>query len=927
MTSFAMRRTVLFFALVLSLGLAVMPASAQQCTDLGGGQYECTPPGPYDTLFLSGANTVSVGDVDPGASTVTFTTTDGAIIGADGTELYLIVFAGDTLESNDFAVIVNGNGEIVARGRITAESSGFIINGDGDIEFGDSAGNDYDPDSQLQTDDVAMWVMGEGNITNYGEVDAETAGLLIGNLENLGSIFTGDLDGITAGTINNYGDVDGGLFGAAVIGTGTINNYGTGTIEGDIASVGAIGTDFEINNYGVIEEGFIGALGYGSGTMNNYNTGTVHADGVGMVFISQIDVDAIDLQALMEADDEMEFIVGIGDLINSIETVGSMTINNDGTVDAPVGILLLGNGTINNTGDIYSGILGMGGFGAIDITNGVGGTINGSFIGAALIGEVTVDTEFLEELFTNPEAMESEDELGILFYLAAALNAIDIGAGGTITNAGDMNNVAVGAIQIGNGNIINTEDGYIGAAFLGTALYGNGNLVNNGDIETGGVGMLLIGDISVDEEVFFDLESATAFFTQGDLFGPINFGGGTITNNGFIGADLLGIGALGNVTINNLEDGEVAGGYANIGAIGPVVTINNSGDLHSSEYGVFALGDQVRVNNSGDIYYHSIGIAALGSNIVVNNSGDIWQVETGIGVSGAGTINNSGLIAANNIGVAASGEVTVNLREGSYTSGYYAVTGDDGNQTVNIDSTVENIDVITIPAVVDLQGGRDRVNLRDDANVLGGISMGEGDDTVQIASGARATGTIDGGEGDETDGDLLIVGDETLCGEAEGTAARIRDVRGLVEGINLDGDTFGFDGEEYTIENFERGSSGVRDTRCIQFIEDGRINAYDMGAPVAGYCNTLEGLNVWPIDTDGNGQIDFSVSGEQMRTALQEAVTSGQNVLIAAGARGSSLYALSSNEYQMMRLQPDGKTYAYIFEPGRCGPAGVYTAE
>jgi hypothetical protein len=914
MVSFAMRRASLLAALVLLLGLAVMPVSAQ-CTPASGTSadesFDCASDDP-DGLFVgSGSDTVTVGIDNAGTpDTVTLGGTFASIYSTGG-EVYLIVFAGDTLNTGDHAVLVDGNGRILARGIVNSDSSGFIVTGDGDIEFGDSAGNDYDPNSHLTADDVAMWVGGNGTITNYGEVDAGTAGLLIGNLENLGSIFTGDLDEMTAGTINNYGDVDGGLFGAAVIGTGTINNYASGVIEGDIASVAAIGDNFEINNYGVIEEGFIGALGYGSGTMNNYSGATVHADGVGMVFISKVDVDAIDLEALMNAGSEMEFIIGIGDLINSIETVGQMTINNEGYVDAPVGILLLGNGSINNTGEIDSDLLGIGGFGAIDITNGVGGSIHGGFIGAALIGEITVDTDFLESLFEADDV--TDDELGILFYLAAALNAIQIGEGGTITNAGDIEDVAIGAIQLGNGNIINTEDGYIGADLVGTVLYGNGNLVNSGEIETSGVGMLLIGNITVDEEVFFDLDSVSDFLTEGDLFGPINFGGGTITNNGYVGGwsdvdpALVGIGAIGNVTVNNTYDGVVANSYVGVAAIGPVVRVNNSGYIDNTELGVIAAGD----------------------NVVVNNTVDGLIINSGVGVTvyGNGTVNNAGVIDTDGPAIMAYGDLTVNLREGSYTESSSApeVVGDDNNQTVNIDSNV-NINVIpTTDVVIALQGGQDRVNLRNDANVNGSISMGSGDDTVQIASGSRVEGVIDGG--DEDNADVLIVGDETICGEAEGTAARIRSVRNLVSEINLDSDTFNFDGEDYTILDFEDGYSGVRDTRCVQFIEDGRINAYDLAASVAGYCNTLDGVNVWAIDSDGNGQVDFSVSGEQMRNALQEAVTGGQNVLVAQGARGSSLYALASNQYQMMRMQDDGKLYAYIFEPGRCGPSAVFTAE
>ena len=921
MSAIFLRRLGLVLALVLVMGLAVVPAGAQ-CTPGSGNNtdesFTCGPADAPDGLNVgSGSDTVTV------TSSITIgngTTPDGSIYSSGGT-VWLVVNAGQTLNTGDHAVLMDGNGNILASGTIISQANGlYVQDGNGDITFG--SGTTYDPTNYLYAYDVGMWVEGEGDITNSGEVDAGIAGLFVGDFDSL--IDGGDLSstegvnelldvsGITGGTITNYGDVDGGLFGMAMIGSGTIDNQGV--VEGNIASVAAIGSDVVINNgsgvntLATIEEGFIGTFGYGSGTMNNY--GTVDADAVGMVFISQVQLGDGALEQIQNAGSEIEFYLSIADLVNSMEFEGEWTVNNNGVIDAPVGVLMLGNGTINNNGTIDSAYLGIGAYGNVDINN--TGVINGSLVGAALIGQVGIDTEFLAQLLTPGAIDDSVTAFGPLSYLlyaAAALNAIEFEGGGTMTNShyigyngtdyDTTDAVALGMIQLGNGSVVNTGDGYIYAEYLAMGLYGNGSVINDGNIYTGGVGMLFIGDISFDDELFFDIENVVPLLTEGDLFGPINLGSGTITNTGRIDASLAGIAAIGNVTVNN--SGYVGGvgpdvPYVGIAAIGPNVTVNNES---------FVIGD--------------LGIIAAGDNVEVNNSGAIVGEYVGLMVAGDSTVNNSGVIVGDTYGILAIGDAEINIDTSGYVYGDdAAIVGDSGDQIVNVDGYVESVNVIQ--ATIELNGGQDRVNLRSNGHVDGDIEMGGGDDTVQIASGSQAHGLIDGGS--EDNADVLIVGDENMCGEDENTAERMAGVRGLVESINLEDDTFNFDGEDYSVFDFEEGQSGVRSRRCYQFIEDGRINPYDMGAPVAGYCNVEEGLNVWAIDTDGNGQVDFSVSAEQMRTALEQAVNGGANVLIAQGARGSSLWALSTNQYQMMRMQPDGKTYAYIFEPGRCGPGG-----
>ncbi len=95
-------------------------------------------------------------------------------------------------------------------------------------------------------------------------------------------------------------------------------------------------------------------------------------------------------------------------------------------------------------------------------------------------------------------------------------------------------------------------------------------------------------------------------------------------------------------------------------------------------------------------------------------------------------------------------------------------------------------------------------------------------------------------------------------------------------------------------------------------INDGRINAFDLGAPLAAYCQS-GGIAVWDIDSEGQGTLAFTASADQISAALSTAASSGQNQLIAEGM-GDSLYALMSN--QIALFGPDvkeaGKTYQFI---------------
>ncbi len=101
-------------------------------------------------------------------------------------------------------------------------------------------------------------------------------------------------------------------------------------------------------------------------------------------------------------------------------------------------------------------------------------------------------------------------------------------------------------------------------------------------------------------------------------------------------------------------------------------------------------------------------------------------------------------------------------------------------------------------------------------------------------------------------------------------------------------------------------------------INDGRINALDLAAPLAAYCQS-GGIAVWDIDSEGQGTLAFTATADQISAGLSTAASSGQNQLVAEGM-GDSLYALMSNQIALFGpdVKESGKTYQFIAPADVC---------
>lgn len=117
--------------------------------------------------------------------------------------------------------------------------------------------------------------------------------------------------------------------------------------------------------------------------------------------------------------------------------------------------------------------------------------------------------------------------------------------------------------------------------------------------------------------------------------------------------------------------------------------------------------------------------------------------------------------------------------------------------------------------------------------------------------------------------------------------------------------------------------STVIESGGASYYTDGRINFVDIAAVVTAYC-IGDGIAVYAVSPRGDGILQFSVTGAQIATGLNQAVSTRQ--FVELGSRnGFSLYALASNELQLNGFEPTGRLYEFVFPRNRCGDVTINT--
>jgi LysM repeat protein len=95
------------------------------------------------------------------------------------------------------------------------------------------------------------------------------------------------------------------------------------------------------------------------------------------------------------------------------------------------------------------------------------------------------------------------------------------------------------------------------------------------------------------------------------------------------------------------------------------------------------------------------------------------------------------------------------------------------------------------------------------------------------------------------------------------------------------------------------------------------INGRHPAAPAYIYCTAPGYLTVYAVPDGQNGVLAFTVTDVQAAEGLTRARTTGSHVSIGQGP-GTSLYALTSYEYQLVATNRDGTRYDFIFPISAC---------
>lgn len=611
-----------------------------------------------------------------------------------------------------------------------------------------------------------------------------------------------------------------------------------------------------------------------------------------------------------------------------------------------------GNDTIVCNADDADGVNTGLGTDSVTIT---GGTVFDTIIAAGVQVTVVVNGGALDTTLAGTDAISMPNGGAVIFQqgsLTAGYVGIVVYGDGSVVSAGDIAAVYTAIFVNGDGSINNTGDMTVSSTGISYSVYGysnsglvltgTGTVTNSGDITitydnnyyagssygTGGIVVSGGGTVTNSGNISVHY-TGTSGYTGGYNWssGITLMGGGTVTNSGTIDTDVVGI---------------FASDYTGYGvgpgtSSGTAVVVNNTGEI-TSMYGIYTFGetDQTITNSgnihlSSDVYYgysYGVGIYAWnllglyggnGGTVTVNNSGNIDGSGYGIYVGASGSIVNSGTITLDDTGYLYSygygiyleGDGTIDS-QGEITTTNYGIVGGMGDQVVDVRADVN------APLAVYLGSGNDTLTVHPFIVVNGDIDMGDGDDIVRLANHAVVNGTIYGGETGEVVGDLLVIGVGEVC-------ASEFNAEGGLQGLDdLDPElgTTTYLGQTYTWAEFEMLGHEGTVSPCLGKIEDGRINAYDLGAPEALYCTVDNGVSVWELDLDGQGTFSFAVNKADIEAAFATAISSGVNTLIGSDSLGNELYALSDGTtitFVSPELREAGKTYMTSFERTLCG--------
>ena len=642
-----------------------------------------------------------------------------------------------------------------SRNRITFGAATDIdttaATGEAAVRGGTSAQYTIVNQGTLSASGVGILLSGAGSITNSGNItSANATGVAIygvGGVINTGSITGTNATGVRlmdGGTIQNQtgGLISGGGYGIFATVGGVISNGKDSAIVGD-AGIFVTGASAQLTNDGIIRgntgDGFAAD---GGGSVNNESSGYITGALYGVTGASRVTNAGTIFGGtggvswggvgLMDNFASGQIVGGTG-----VEVVGVGSLSNAGTIrgvaPAGVGVVFYHAGTLSGLGgSIYGKLDGVkfrasgGTFvnsGAVSsyytgvelsstgkINNKAGGVISGQKQGITLYDATNVTITNAGTISTSGTGATNA---GIGFSSAIGDPLIDItnlaggvisggegvsfGAAGNLTNAGQVNGLAVG-VELDGGKLTNESNGKITGS---AAVEGSGVIVNSGTISANGDGLLInaastvtnqkggvisgfAGAVFLVDDTLTNVGSVTATGTKS--FGVLLEAGGTVKNQagGYIGA--TGVSGYAVTIINGVGSVANAGTLKSVQSLAVVLTdggtVTNSGSVSAATYGVVIQGGVGQMTNTGHISASLTNAKSVG--VVLKGGGTVTNWATGnITVGGAAIFSATDAISVVNAGhlkgaigagvdLTAGGSVT-NSAGGSIIGKYYGV--------------------------------------------------------------------------------------------------------------------------------------------------------------------------------------------------------------------------------------------------------------
>lgn len=620
--------------------------------------------------------------------------------------------------------------------------------------------------------------------------------------------------------------------GANPITFGAGTNVDTASTFYGTAIAGGGGTPWVVTNSGFLRGNLAGVSLQSSSSLTNYGSiSGVFNDGVTQQGGSILNEAGGSITSVGSANAIGIFLAASGAVTNagtisgffrgvSLNQGGSIVNLAGGAIGGANGVYVSGGlGSVTNASAISGTSAGVvfadvGG----DLTNQAGGAITGGTYGVWGGGSGTVTNAGTISTTAGVIAVEVEqgrliNQAGGLITAGDASHAygvgVDIGDGGSVTNAGTISGTSGGISLFSGGTVTNQAGGAINGGIFaggpGTSVVNNAGAISggivlssdsvvnnqsggviNGNVTVGGAGCCFFGQPGYSYSSQ-DVITNQAGATINGSVSIADLGPNTVTNAGMIASNANGVSVgdggrvvnqTGGTITGGLDGAVIAGGgsVTNSGAInglgkagveiaaGDVFNLAG-GVITGAQMGVYGLGGPVSVTNAGAISSVSLVTGDV-SNLAGGTIGDIAIVS--------GAVDNAGSIAA---GVRL-GSGLVNNRAGGSITGYSG-----GVEIGSLGGSVTNAGTIaaTAPGVNRYGAASDGVSLFGSGsvtNLKGGVISGGQFGVVGVYFGGASitvtnAGTITGGvfDGVQVTGGLTNQNGGVIAGGRYGVSA------------------------------------------------------------------------------------------------------------------------------------------------------------